>query len=86
MVLLVTDVFLLLTQVLLWILVGLAARFVLLKALPKAFLGGLVLVLLVAVTALTFFKGAPETGLHSLWLCGSHQRLTNRASPAPTPN
>lgn len=63
MVLLVTDVFLLLTQVLLWILVGLAARFVLLKALPKAFLGGLVLVLLVAVTALTFFKGAPETGL-----------------------
>lgn len=63
MVLLVTDVFLLLTQVLLWILVGLAARFVLLKALPKAFLGGLVLVLLVAVTALTFFKGAPEAGL-----------------------
>ncbi len=63
MVLLVTDVFLLLTQVLLWILVGLAARFVLLKALPKAFLGGLVLALLVAVTALTFFKGAPETGL-----------------------
>jgi uncharacterized SAM-binding protein YcdF (DUF218 family) len=63
MVLLVTDVFLLLTQVLLWILVGLAARFVLLKALPKAFLGGLVLALLVAVTALTFFKGAPEVGL-----------------------
>lgn len=63
MVLLVTDVFLLLTQVLLWVLVGLAARFVLLKALPKAFLGGLVLVLLVAVTALTFFKGAPEAGL-----------------------
>lgn len=63
MVLLVTDVFLLLTQVLLWVLVGLAARFVLLKALPKAFLGGLVVALLVAVTALTFFKGAPETGL-----------------------
>jgi uncharacterized SAM-binding protein YcdF (DUF218 family) len=63
MVLLVTDVFLLLTQVLLWILVGLAARFVLLKALPKAFLGGLVLALLVAVTALTFVKGAPEAGL-----------------------
>ena len=63
MVLLVTDVFLLLTQVLLWILVGLAARFVLLKALPKAFLGGLVVALLVAVTALTFFKGAPESGL-----------------------
>ena len=63
MVLLVTDVFLLLTQVLLWILVGLAARFVLLKAMPKAFLGGLVVVLLVVVTALTFFRGAPETGL-----------------------
>ncbi|MGI0491270.1 YdcF family protein [Alkalinema pantanalense CENA528] len=63
MLLLVTDVFLLLTQVLLWILVALAARFVLLKALPKAFLGGLVLVLLVVVAALTFFKGAPEQGL-----------------------
>ena len=68
MVLLVTDVFLLLTQVLLWILVGLAARFVLLKALPKAFLGGLVLVLLVAVTALTFFNGSPSGGLlGDLW-------------------
>ena len=68
MVLLVTDVFLLLTQVLLWILVGLAARFVLLKALPKAFLGGLVLVLLVAVTAMTFFNGSPSTGLlGDLW-------------------
>ena len=68
MVLLVTDVFLLLTQVLLWILVGLAARFVLLKALPKAFLGGLVLVLLVAVTAMTFFNGSPSGGLlGDLW-------------------
>jgi uncharacterized SAM-binding protein YcdF (DUF218 family) len=63
MVLLVTDVFLLLTQVLLWILVGLAARFVLLKALPKAFLGSLVLVLLVVVAALTFFSGSPAPGL-----------------------
>ncbi|MEB3292007.1 MAG: YdcF family protein [Synechococcales bacterium] len=63
MVLLVTDVFLLLTQVLLWILVGLAARFVLLKALPKAFLGSLVLILLVVVAGLTFFRGAPEAGL-----------------------
>ncbi len=61
--LLVTDVFLLLTQVLLWILVALAARFILLKALPKAFLGSLVLVLLVVVTALTFFSGAPQAGL-----------------------
>jgi hypothetical protein len=63
MVLLVTDVFLLLTQVLLWILVGLAARFILLKALPKAFLGSLVLALLVIVSALTFFRGRPEPGL-----------------------
>lgn len=63
MLLLITDVFLLLTQVLLWILVGLAARFILLKALPKAFLGSLVVVLLVVVAALTFFKGAPEPGL-----------------------
>jgi uncharacterized SAM-binding protein YcdF (DUF218 family) len=61
--LLVTDVFLLLTQVLLWILVALAARFILLKALPKAFLGSLVLVLLVLVTALTFFNGSPQSGL-----------------------
>jgi uncharacterized SAM-binding protein YcdF (DUF218 family) len=68
MVLLVTDVFLLLTQVLLWILVGLAARFVLLKALPKAFLGSLVLILLVVVAGLTFFRGAPEAGLlGDLW-------------------
>jgi hypothetical protein len=63
MVLLVTDVFLLLTQILLWILVGLAARFVILKALPKAFLGGLVLALLVVVTAMTFFSGSPQPGL-----------------------
>jgi hypothetical protein len=63
MVLLVTDVFLLLTQVLLWILVGLAARFILFKALPKAFLGSLVLALLVIVSALTFFRGRPEPGL-----------------------
>ncbi len=68
MVLLVTDVFLLLTQILLWILVGLAARFVILKALPKAFLGGLVLALLVVVTALTFFSGVPQPGLlGDLW-------------------
>jgi uncharacterized SAM-binding protein YcdF (DUF218 family) len=66
--LLVTDVFLLLTQVLLWILVALAARFILLKALPKAFLGSLVLVLLVVVTALTFFSGSPQAGvLGDIW-------------------
>jgi hypothetical protein len=61
--LLVTDVFLLLTQVLLWILVALAAKFILLKALPKAYLGTLVLVLLVVVTALTFRSGTPQAGL-----------------------
>ncbi len=66
--LLVTDVFLLLTQVLLWILVALAARFILLKALPKAFLGSLVLVLLVVVAALTFFSGSPQSGiLGDIW-------------------
>ncbi|MBE9032479.1 YdcF family protein [filamentous cyanobacterium LEGE 11480] len=66
--LLVTDVFLLLTQVLLWILVALAARFILLQALPKAFLGSLVLVLLVVVTALTFFSGTPQAGvLGEIW-------------------
>jgi uncharacterized SAM-binding protein YcdF (DUF218 family) len=63
MVLLVTDVFLLLTQVLLWILVGLAGRYLLLQVLPKAFLGGLVLLLLVIVCALTFFQGSPQPGL-----------------------
>jgi uncharacterized SAM-binding protein YcdF (DUF218 family) len=66
--LLVTDVFLLLTQVLLWILVGLAARFILLQALPKAFLGYLVMALLVIVTGLTFFSGTPEPGvLGDIW-------------------
>jgi DUF218 domain len=63
--LLVTDVFLLLTQVLLWILVGLAARFILLQALPKAFLGSLVLALLVVVAALSFFSGSPGGSLDS---------------------
>jgi uncharacterized SAM-binding protein YcdF (DUF218 family) len=63
MVLLVTDVFLLLTQVLLWILVGLTGRYLLLQVLPKAFLGGLVLLLLVIVCALTFFQGSPQPGL-----------------------
>lgn len=68
MVLLVTDIFLLLTQVLLWILVAMAARFVLLKALPKAFLGGLVLLLLVIVAGLTFFNGKPDGGiLGDIW-------------------
>jgi uncharacterized SAM-binding protein YcdF (DUF218 family) len=70
--LLVTDVFLLLTQVLLWILVGLAANYILRTALPKAFLSGLVLVLLVLVAGLSFWGGTPggstESGvLGQIW-------------------
>ncbi|NJR51400.1 MAG: hypothetical protein HC780_19290 [Leptolyngbyaceae cyanobacterium CSU_1_3] len=63
MVLLVTDVFVLLTQVLLWVIVGLFAWYVLLRALPRVFLGGLVLLLLLGVAALTFYRGSPEQGL-----------------------
>ncbi|MCY7274138.1 MAG: YdcF family protein [Phormidesmis sp. CAN_BIN44] len=63
MVLLVTDVFVLLTQVLLWVVVGLFTWYVLLRALPKAFLGGLVIALLLGVSALTFYRGAPAEGL-----------------------
>ena len=63
MVLLVTDVFVLLTQVLLWVVVGLFTWYVLLRALPKAFLGGLVILLLLGVSALTFYRGAPVDGL-----------------------
>ncbi|XGV99018.1 MAG: YdcF family protein [Leptolyngbya sp. BL-A-14] len=57
MVLLLTDVFLLLTQVLLWIVVGLVTWFVLLKALPRAFLGLLVLLLILLILAVSFFNG-----------------------------
>ena len=70
MVLLLTDVFLLLTQVLLWLLIGLVAWFVLLKALPKPFLGGLVLLLIVVVLVLAFFQGPPSGAgdvLEVLW-------------------
>ncbi len=70
MVLLLTDVFLLLTQVLLWIVIGLVTWFVLLKALPKAFLGMLVLLLILLILAVSFFGGppAPNTGvLEILW-------------------
>jgi uncharacterized SAM-binding protein YcdF (DUF218 family) len=63
MVLLVTDVFVLLTQVLLWVVVGLFVWYVLLRALPRVFLGGLVLALLLGVLVLTFFRGSPDTGL-----------------------
>ncbi|XHX78912.1 MAG: YdcF family protein [Stenomitos frigidus ULC029] len=70
MVLLLTDVFLLLTQVLLWIVIGLVTWFVLLKALPKAFLGMLVLLLILLILAVSFFGGppVPNTGvLDVLW-------------------
>jgi uncharacterized SAM-binding protein YcdF (DUF218 family) len=63
MVLLVTDVFVLLTQVLLWVVVGLFTWYVLLRALPRVFLGGLVLLLLLGTAAFTFFRGSPEPGL-----------------------
>jgi len=63
MVLLVTDVFVLLTQVLLWVVVGLFAWYVLLRVLPRPFLGGLVLLLLLGVAAFTFYRGTPEQGL-----------------------
>jgi uncharacterized SAM-binding protein YcdF (DUF218 family) len=70
MVLLLTDVFLLLTQVLLWLLIGIIAWFVLLKALPRAFLSLLVLLLIVTVLVLAFFQGPPTgsgTVLEILW-------------------
>ncbi|MBD2020906.1 YdcF family protein [Leptolyngbya sp. FACHB-36] len=69
MVLLLTDVFLLLTQVLLWLLVGLIGWFVLLRSLPRAFLSLLVLLLILAVLALSFFQGPPLDGgvLEVLW-------------------
>ncbi|MBD1843153.1 YdcF family protein [Cyanobacteria bacterium FACHB-63] len=63
MILLVTDVFVLLTQVLLWVVVGLFAWYVLLRVLPRPFLGGLVLLLLVGVAAFTFYRGSPQEGL-----------------------
>jgi uncharacterized SAM-binding protein YcdF (DUF218 family) len=69
MVLLLTDVFLLLTQVLLWMVVGLVAWFVLLRALPRAFLSLLVLLLILAILALSFVSGPPIDGgvLEILW-------------------
>lgn len=69
MILLLTDVFLLLTQVLLWMVVGLVTWFVLLKALPRAFLSLLVLLLILVVLALSFVSGPPVDGgvLEILW-------------------
>lgn len=69
MVLLFTDVFLLLTQVLLWIVVGIFVWFVLLKALPQKFLGLLVLLLILLVLAYSYVGGPPaDRGvLEALW-------------------
>jgi uncharacterized SAM-binding protein YcdF (DUF218 family) len=70
MVLLLTDVFLLLTQILLWIVVGLIIWFFLSKVLDKKFLGLLVLLLLLAVIVLAFFQGGisePSSILAVLW-------------------
>lgn len=69
MVLLLTDVFLLLTQILIWLVVGLVTWFLLLRTLPRAFLGLLVLLLLLAVIALSFIQGPPADAgiLQVLW-------------------
>lgn len=69
MVLLLTDVFLLLTQVLLWIVVGLVGWYVILKGLPRPFLSLLVLLLILAILALAFVQGPPSEGgvLEALW-------------------
>jgi len=70
MVLLLTDVFLLLTQILLWIVVGLVIWFFLSRVLDRKFLGLLVLLLLLAVIVLVFFQGGinePGSILEVLW-------------------
>lgn len=70
MVLLLTDVFLLLTQLLLWIIVGLVIWYFLAKVLNRQFLGLLVLLLLLAVIVLAFFQGGindPGSILELLW-------------------
>ncbi|MBF2026690.1 MAG: YdcF family protein [Oscillatoriales cyanobacterium C42_A2020_001] len=70
MVLLLTDVFLLLTQILLWIVVGLVIWYFLSKILDRKFLGLLVLLLFLAVIILAFFRGGidePGSILELLW-------------------
>jgi uncharacterized SAM-binding protein YcdF (DUF218 family) len=53
---------------LLWVVVGLFIWYVLLRFLPRPFLGGLVLVLIAGVLAFTFFRGSPDTGvLGDIW-------------------
>ncbi len=69
MVLLLTDVFLLLTQVLLWIVVGLITWYVVLKALPRVLLGKMVLGLILVILGLAFIRGPIVDGgvLPVLW-------------------
>lgn len=57
MVLLLTDIFLLLTQVFLWLIVGLVVWFFLQKVLSKRFLGILVLLLFLFVILMAFYQG-----------------------------
>jgi len=69
MVLWLTDVFLLLTQVLLWLIVGLAVWYVLGTLLPRKTLGMLVLLLILVILAVSFVGGAPQDRgvLEILW-------------------
>lgn len=70
MVLLLTDVFLLLTQILLWIIVGLVIWFFLSKVLSRQFLGLLVLFLFLIVIVLAFVQGGisePGSVLDVIW-------------------
>jgi hypothetical protein len=68
MVLLITSAFLLLTQVFLWLIIGLVVWFVLTKALPRPFLSLLVLLLILVVLGSTFWNGPPTDGvLDALW-------------------
>ncbi|MDX2229934.1 MAG: YdcF family protein [Leptolyngbyaceae cyanobacterium bins.349] len=70
MVLLLTDVFLLLTQILLWIIVGLVIWFFLSRVLDRKFLGLLVLLLFLAVIIMAFFQGGinqPGSVLDVIW-------------------
>ncbi len=70
MVLLLTDIFLLLTQVFLWLIVGLVIWFFLQRVLSKQFLGILVLLLFLFVILTTFYQGGinqPGSVLEILW-------------------
>lgn len=70
MVLLLTDIFLLLTQVFLWLIVGLVIWFFLQRVLKKEFLGLLVLLLFLFVILMAFYQGGinqPGSVLEILW-------------------